>query len=109
MTNQNKVERPDAFKARMATAQSEFGKPELARQCQGRPLTDEETDFAEALMAIYAEGISDQAFVAAALQTREIPMPSSSKTDWSKETLATELQRLNADLDQAYLENGFGA
>lgn len=102
------AEIPDAFKARMAEAQA-AGRPELARQSLGRPLTEEEDLLADALMAIYAEGASGEKSVAAALVARGVIRPSSKRTDWTAENLAAELRRLNASLDGAYRENGFGA
>lgn len=100
--------RPDAFKEMMAAARA-AGRPELAHQGRGRPLTQAEDDFADALMAVYAEGITGEAPVADALAARKVIRPSSGKPDWTAETLAAELQAINADLDAAYLENGFGA
>lgn len=100
--------RPDAFKEMMAAARA-AGRPELAHQGRGRPLTEAEDAFAETLMAIYAEGIKGEAALAKALTTRKVIRPSSGKPDWTAETLAAELKALNADLDAAYLENGFGA
>lgn len=100
--------RPDAFKAMMAAARA-AGRPELANQGRGRELTTPEDDFAEALMAIYGEGITGEAALAEALVARNIARPSSGTPDWTADTLASELKAINADLDAAYLENGFGA
>lgn len=100
--------RPDAFKEMMAAARA-AGRPELAHQGRGRPLTQAEDDFAEALMAIYAEGITGEADLAEALVARAVIRPSSGKPDWTAETLAAELEAINAELDAAYLDNGFGA
>ncbi|WP_420396666.1 recombinase-like helix-turn-helix domain-containing protein [Nioella sp.] len=108
MSTQGNAERPDAFKAMMAAARA-AGRPELANQGRGRPLSQAEDDLAEALMAIYGEGITGQAALAEALTVRAVIRPSSGKPDWTPDTLAAELQAINADLDAAYLENGFGA
>lgn len=108
MSTPSNAERPDAFKAMMAAARA-AGRPELANQSRGRPLTKAEDDFAEALMAIYGEGVTGQDVLAQALASRAVVRPSSGKADWTAATLAEELQALNANLDAAYLENGFGA
>lgn len=100
--------RPDAFKEMMAAARA-AGRPELAHQGRGRPLTTAEDGFADALMAIYGEGITGEAALAEALTARAVIRPSSGKPDWTAETLAAELRAINADLDTAYLENGFGS
>lgn len=100
--------RPDAFKEMMAAARA-AGRPELANQGRGRPLTAEEDAFADALMAIYGEGITREAALAEALVARNVTRPSSGKPDWTEKTLASELQAINADLDAAYAANGFGA
>lgn len=108
MSKQNTAPRPDAFKEMMAAARA-TGRPELAYQGRGRTLSQTEDNFAEALMAIYAEGVTGEAALAEALVTRNVIRPSSGKSDWTAETLATELNALNADLDAAYQKNGFGA
>lgn len=108
MSANNNAERPDAFKAMMAAARA-AGRPELAHQGRGRPLSKAEDAFAEALMAIYGEGIKEQTALAEALVSRSVIRPSSGKSDWTTDTLAAELKAINADLDAAYLENGFGA
>ena len=100
--------KPDAFKARMAEAQA-TGRPELAHQSLGRPLSETEDSLAEALMAVYAEGATGEKAVATALVARGVLRPSSKAADWTAENLATELQTLNSDLDAAYQDNGFGA
>lgn len=100
--------RPDAFKAMMAAARA-AGRPELAHQGRGRPLTKAEDDLADAMMEIYSERITGQDALAQALVKRGVIRPSSGKPDWTGETLAAELLALNADFDAAYLENGFGA
>lgn len=108
MTDHTKDGREDAFKTMMAEARAS-GRPELAHQSLGRPLSDAESDFADALMAIYAEGVSAPEAIAAALSARGVPAPSDGRKNWTADGLAQELKALNADLDAAYQENGFGA
>lgn len=105
MCNSN---RPDAFKEMMQAARA-AGRPELAHQGRGRPLTEAEDALADALMAIYDEGKSGEADLAEALAARKVARPSTGTPDWTAETLAAELKAINADLDAAYQENGFGA
>ncbi len=101
--------KPDAFKAVLAAAKDELGRPELAHQSLGRALTAEEEALAAALMEIYAAGASGPDAIAAALTERRVKVPSTGKTAWTGDTLAQEFALLNADLDGAYQENGFGA
>lgn len=108
MTAHDNAVRPDAFKAMMAAARA-AGRPELAHQGRGRPLNNTEDALAEALMALYGEGIKEQAALAEALASRSVTRPSNGKSDWTADILAAELRAINADLDAAYLENGFGA
>lgn len=100
--------KPDAFKALMEEERA-TGRPELAHQSLGRSLSKDEDLLADALMAIYSEGATSDAAIAAALGARGVARPSTGQSDWSAETLGAELQALNADLDAAYQENGFGA
>ena len=66
MSEQNQpAGKPDAFKALMDEARIS-GRPELAHQCRGRELSDTENQFADALMAIYADGTSGEDAIAAA-------------------------------------------
>lgn len=102
------TKRPDAFREMMAAAQAS-GRPELAHQSLSRALTSDEDAFAEALMAIYADGTSGEVAVAEALNAKNVARPSSGNADWTAENLARELHALNADLDAAYQDNGFGA
>lgn len=101
--------RPDAFAATMAAARAQSGRPELARQSLGAPMSDGETALATALMEIYASGATDPDDVAAALTARGARGPISGAEDWTADALMAELQALNAKLDAAYEENGFGA
>lgn len=108
MSDNDKAPRPDAFKARMAEARA-AGRPELAHQSLGRPLTEDEAVLADALMTIYAEGATGAEAVAAALAAKGVARPSSGQADWTAENLAAELKTLNAEMDAAYQDNGFGA
>lgn len=109
MTDTSNGSRPDAFKALMAEAQAKPGQPELAHQSLGRPLSEAEVGLAEALMAVYAEGVFESDAVAAALTARGTVVPSTRETTWTAQSLEGELRALNVDLDAAYQENGFGA
>ena len=100
--------KPDAFKARMAAAQAD-GRPELPHQCRGRPFTEAEQNFAVALMSIYADGVKSEVALAEALGSRGVLRPSSQQPDWTAENITSELKGLNADFDEAYQQNGFGA
>ena len=107
MTHEMK-DKPDAFKAVMAAAKFELGRPELPYQSRGRPLTPAEEALADALMEVYSGGAVGPDAVAAALAQKGIASPMSGSTDWTGERVASELAALNADLDQAYQDNGFG-
>lgn len=99
----------DAFKDRLAQRAHDTSRPALAHQSLGRPLTDAEAALAAALMEIFGTGTRDFAGVAAALGGRGLVAPVSGRTDWTEALLAQELAALNADLDAAYLEHGYGA
>ena len=108
MAELNSSERPDAFKALMEDARAN-GRPELAHQSLGRPLSEAENAFADALMEIYAEGAGASEEIAAALVARGIEMPLSGGTGWTGDSLAAELRALNEDMDAAYQTGGLGA
>ena len=76
---QNANEKPDAFKAVMAAARTELGRPELARQSMGRELSEAEEVLADALMDIYASGVTGANAVARAL----------AKKVWHRQSRAT--------------------
>lgn len=107
MTHEPKA-RQDAFKAVMAAASSDLGRADLPHQSLGRQLTPEEDALADALMEIYATGISGADAVAVALTERGVRCPSSGKSDWTAQSTARELADLNSNLDAAYEESGFG-
>jgi hypothetical protein len=99
----------DAFKDRLSQRARDTSRPALANQCQGRELEPAEDKLASALMEIYGSGIRDFDAVAAELATRGVTAPKSARTDWTKDLLAEELSTINAELDAAYEENGYGA
>lgn len=78
-------------------------------QSRGRELTDAEQAMASALEEIFASGCHDMADVASRLTAMNIAMPSGAASEWSVETLAAELATINAQLDAAFEEHGYGA
>ena len=101
--------RADAFQDRLAEVGAGNARPELSHQSRGRPLSEAEDALAGAMMEIYADGASDVPALAAALAERGIVAPISGRTDWDAPLVAEELAAINADMDEAYRENGFGA
>jgi hypothetical protein len=99
----------DAFKDRLSQRARDTSRSALAHQCRGRELEPAETALAEALMAVYGEGAQDHAAVARGLAAKGVVAPKSGRTDWTEALLAEELAALNADLDAAYAEHGYGA
>lgn len=99
----------DAFKDRLSQRAADTGRSDLAHQSRGRPLNPAESALAAALMEIYGAGEHDFGKVAASLKSRGLAAPVSGRTDWSEALLAEELVALNADLDAAYAEHGYGA
>jgi len=99
----------DAFKDRLSQRARDTGRPALAHQCRGRELTEAELALASALMDIYGSGTHDFDAVAEALTERKVAAPLSGATDWTAEKLNDELAGINAQLDAAYAENGYGA
>lgn len=99
----------DPFTDRLSQRALDTGRPALAHQCAGRELKAEESALADALMEIYGTGEHDFPAVAAALSARGIVAPGSGRTDWDEALLAEELAAINADLDAAYAESGYGA
>lgn len=109
MTEKENTSAPDAFKAQLTVAGQETGQPDLAHQSLGRSLSEAEAEFARALMAIYAEGVVDQAEIAKALSKGATVAPTTGSKDWTAESLEHELRELNDDFDSAYKNSGFGA
>ena len=98
----------DAFTDRLSQRARDAGRP-LAHQSAGRALSAAESALADALMEIYRTGEHDFAAVARALSDRGVVAPISGRKDWDEALLAAELSAINADLDAAYAENGYGA
>lgn len=99
----------DAFKDRLSQRARDTSRPALAHQSRGRPLTEAEQALATALMEIMGRGVHDFDRVAEALAARGLKAPLSGRGDWSADLLRTELAAINADLDAAYAEHGYGA
>lgn len=99
----------DAFKDRLSQRAADSSRPALAHQCRGRELEPQEAAFATVLMEIYAAGAPDFEAVAAALGERGFAAPCSGRTDWDAALLNEELAKINAALDAAYAEHGYGA
>ncbi|WP_134725263.1 recombinase-like helix-turn-helix domain-containing protein [Paracoccus luteus] len=99
----------DVFKDRLSRRAADTSRPALAHQSLGRPLTGTETALKDALMAVFGEGTQDFGAVAAGLAARRVVAPVSGRTDWDEALLRQELAAINADLDAAYREHGYGA
>ncbi len=99
----------DAFKDRLSQRARDTSRPALAHQSLGRPLSEDELTLADAMMTIMSSRAPDFAAVAEALRERGIRAPVSGRTDWDLGLLKQELAALNADLDKAYEEHGYGA
>lgn len=99
----------DAFKDRLSERAQDTSRPALAHQCRGRALSEAENTLASALMEIYRTGTHDFAQVAAALAERKVVAPLSGRVDWDLALLTDELVGINAELDAAYAEHGYGA
>lgn len=93
----------------LASARLAASRPELAHQSLGRSLTAAEEALADALMEIYASGVWGLIDVAAALSKKGVVLPIAGGTEWTADSVVKELAELNAELDDAYQENGFGA
>jgi hypothetical protein len=99
----------DAFKDRLSQRARDTSRPALANQCRGRELEPAEDALASALMEIFGAGIRDFDKVAAELAARGVAAPKTGRTDWTRDLLSEELVSINAELDAAYEENGYGA
>jgi len=98
-----------SFKDRLSQRALDTSRPALAHQCRGRTLTEAESRLAVALSAIFASGETDFDRVAARLEADGVVAPASGRCDWTAALLAEELALINADLDAAYAEHGYGA
>jgi hypothetical protein len=99
----------DAFTDRLSQRARDTSRPALAHQSRGRDLSTAETALAAALMEVMATGEHNFDRIAAELAARALPAPVSGRTDWDRALLEAELSTLNADLDTAYAEHGYGA
>jgi len=99
----------DAFRDRLSQRARDTGRPDLAHQCRGRPLSAGEEALASAMMEIYASGEAGFAALARGLTERGIIAPNSGRADWDEALLAAELAAINAGLDAAYEAEGYGA
>ncbi|MGY3670944.1 recombinase-like helix-turn-helix domain-containing protein (plasmid) [Marinovum sp. KMM 9989] len=99
----------DAFKDRLAQRAADTSRPALGHQCRGRALEPQETAFAKVLMEVYAEVGHDYNAVAEALAGRGFKAPISGRSDWTAALVHEELATINASLDAAYAEQGYGA
>jgi hypothetical protein len=99
----------DAFKDRLSQRARDTSRPALAHQSLGRALNGAETALAEAMMEIMGTGQHDFGKVAEGLAQRGLAAPVSGRMDWDADLLARELAAINAELDSAYAEHGYGA
>lgn len=99
----------DAFKDRLSQRARDTSHPALAHQSLGRTLNEGEHALASALMEIMGAGQSDFSAVAKELTARGIVAPLSGGAAWTEQSLNAELAALNADLDAAYMDHGYGA
>lgn len=99
----------DAFKDRLAQRAADTSRLALAHQCRGRELEPQEADFATVLMEVYDAVGHEYHAVATALTERGFAAPVSGRTDWTADLVHDELVAINAALDAAYAEHGYGA
>lgn len=99
----------DLFKDRLSQRARDTSHPALAHQCQGRALNNAELALKDALMTVFSTGEHDFTKVASELAARKVVAPVSGRRDWDEMLLAEELAAINADLDAAYQEHGYGA
>lgn len=83
--------------------------PALGQQSKGRPLTEAETAFANALERIYETGCHDFTEVAERLNTAGAARPSGKDGAWTLEVFEEELKTINASHDAAHAAHGIGA
>ncbi|PVH28671.1 recombinase-like helix-turn-helix domain-containing protein [Pararhodobacter oceanensis] len=99
----------DAFKDRLSQRAQDTTRPALAHQSRGRALSEAEQALASAMMEIMGAGEQDFGKLAGELAARGLVAPVSGRKDWDQDLLAQELAAVNADLDAAYEEHGYGA
>ena len=78
-------------------------------QSRGRNLSDLENEFADALEKIFTTGISNIADVSKELTVAKVVAPGGGGRIWTVSTLKVELEAINASLDAAHDEDGYGA
>ncbi len=88
---------------------SDMQDPALKGQSKGRPLTEAEVTFAEALERIYETGCHDFEEVVERLNERGDARPSGDAGAWTLEVFEAELKAINASHDAAHAEHGIGA
>jgi len=96
----------DVFRDKVTAFSGSADGQSRARQSLGRAMSSQEEALADALMQIYADGIHDPDAVADSLNQRAVPPMSGKAGTWTAALLHRELQKLNADLDAAYEQNG---
>ena len=77
-------------------------------QSRGRALSAQEQGLADALEANFAKGIHDMDAVAEALNDAGLAAPPG-EAAWSGEILIRHIAAINAELDAAHEESGYGA
>lgn len=77
-------------------------------QSRGRELTAEEQALADALEAIFSKGVHELDTVAGELNAAGLAPPPDAQ-EWTAEILIARLASINAELDAAFEENGYGA
>ncbi len=78
-------------------------------QSRGRNLSEAESAFADALEKIFATGVTDMANVAEELTAARVVTPGAGDRTWTVSILQNELEAINASLDAAHNEDGYGA
>jgi hypothetical protein len=81
----------------------------LETQSRGRELSALEQEFAQALEKIFDQNIHQMEQVAQALSATGTTAPTTGETQWDLKSLERELGAINASLDEAFEENGYGA
>ena len=78
-------------------------------QSRGRKLNTNEQEFADALEAVFKTGVHDMDQVAVKLIEAGVISPLDGASDWTATSLHEVLKSINASLDEAHQENGYGA
>ena len=93
----------------MASAAERQMNAPLDVQSRGRPLTEAETLFANALESVFTDGCHDFAQVATRLNELKVVAPNRGDSTWTAVSLEEELHAINSQLDVAFAEQGYGA